>query len=262
MDNTRFLQYALKVIQVGIDPVIWVMGVYVLLRLIERRHVLSRLKDRVDKELGGYEPKNVKVSDRTLRADLHLNVNLVQEQRLKEEFDKESSVYIFYAQLISVFPLLGILGTVAGLMLNVSATDPDAMLASLDTALSSTLYGLFFAIALRIYDSHRFAPMIYLIESKFNDYESLYHNIQMEQAQREGTAPRTREKENSSYMKNPARFETVHDPDRPDWVTNELEDLLELEEPERPEYRSSAVSGNRGPSANSSRKIPNRRQQS
>ena len=260
MNKTRFLQYALKAIQVGIDPAIWILGIYVLLRLIERRHVLSRLKDRVDKELGGYQPQNVKVSDRTLRADLHLNVNLIQEQRLKEEFDKESSIYIFYAQLISVFPLLGILGTVAGLMLNVSATDPEAMLASLDTALSSTLYGLFFAIGLRIYDSHRFAPMIYLIESKFNDYESLYHNIQMEQAQRTESPSHTQEKKSGGHRNSTPRFETAPDPDRPDWMTYELEDPLELEELTNPANHSAPAASNYRTAGSTGRKIPNRRQ--
>ena len=185
MFSQHILTIALKTIQYSIDPFIMVLGVFCVIRMLMKYQALNNLHHEVERELGGYVPSDVKVADKTLSADYQLKINLLKERQLKELFDKESAQYIVLSQLTGIFPLLGILGTVAGLMLNVSAENAEQMMSSLNTALSSTLWGLFFAILLRTLDSYKLAPVVYLIESRFSDYETLYHNIQMEQASRE-----------------------------------------------------------------------------
>lgn len=200
MIRNQILRIILTGIQYAIDPFILVLGVFCVIRMFLKYQSLKSLHLRVEEELGGYVPSDVKVSDKTLSADYHLKINLLKERQLKELFDTESAQYIVLSQLTGVFPLLGILGTVAGLMLNVSAENTEQLMSSLNTALSSTLWGLFFAILLRTLDSYKLAPIVYLIESRFSDYETLYHNIQMEQATRE----------QSGFVKNRGRNTRPH----------------------------------------------------
>ena len=202
MFSQHILTIALKTIQYSIDPFIMVLGVFCVIRMLMKYQALNNLHHEVERELGGYVPSDVKVADKTLSADYQLKINLLKERQLKELFDKESAQYIVLSQLTGIFPLLGILGTVAGLMLNVSAENAEQMMSSLNTALSSTLWGLFFAILLRTLDSYKLAPVVYLIESRFSDYETLYHNIQMEQASREFM---NSGKNSTRYNKQPAK---------------------------------------------------------
>jgi biopolymer transport protein ExbB/TolQ len=71
---------------------------------------------------------------------------------------------------------MGILGTVAGLILNVRAQDLEAVFASLNTALSSTLLALFFAIVLKIFDSFGTSRIIFQIDTLFDDYDRRFRD--------------------------------------------------------------------------------------
>jgi len=74
-------------------------------------------------------------------------------------------------QLIPIFPLLGILGTVAGLMLETKAGDIPAMLGSLDVALVTTFWGLIFAILLKIIEAVFPSRVIYDVEVMLDDFD-------------------------------------------------------------------------------------------
>ena len=71
----------------------------------------------------------------------------------EKDFNSVCSWHNALAQLIPIFPLLGVLGTVYGLMQQVSAADIESMLNSLDVALGTTFVGLIFAIVLKAYDA-------------------------------------------------------------------------------------------------------------
>ena len=79
-------------------------------------------------------------------------IKLDNVRDLENEFNKLSSIHGAAAQAIPIFPMLGILGTVSGLMLQVQAKDIDMMLDSLDTALITTFWGLLVAIVLKVID--------------------------------------------------------------------------------------------------------------
>ncbi|MCR5177593.1 MAG: MotA/TolQ/ExbB proton channel family protein, partial [Lachnospiraceae bacterium] len=75
-----------------------------------------------------------------------------------------------------VLPLMGILGTVAGLITEVSAQDMEAIFNSLNTALSSTLIALIFAIINKIVDAASGSRLIFDIEVIFEDYDRRFRD--------------------------------------------------------------------------------------
>lgn len=77
-----------------------------------------------------------------------LSVN--EAMTLEKVRDSLEFWYTLYSNLIAVFPLLGLLGTVAALI-KISGT--ETMMDSLMTALSTTLFGVFFAIVFKVLDS-------------------------------------------------------------------------------------------------------------
>lgn len=97
-------------------------------------------------------------------------------RKYEKKFNKTCSRYNVYIQLIPIFPLLGILGTVAGLMLQVEAQNMDALMASLNLALESTLLGLFFAIILKAIVAFFPAKIIYDVEILLDDYDKKFNN--------------------------------------------------------------------------------------
>ena len=95
----------------------------------------------------------------------------VRELELK--FNKERSMHEVCAQLIPIFPLLGILGTVAGLIgKSGGAISQDA----LQLAMVSTFWGLVFSIILKFLDACFSARIISDMEIIFDNYEKKLNN--------------------------------------------------------------------------------------
>jgi len=92
-------------------------------------------------------------------------------RKYETEFNKKCALHHILAQLIPVFPLLGILGTVAGLMLEIQSQSIEAMMGSLDVALSTTLFGLIFAIILKLIEAMFPSRVIYEVEVLLDDFD-------------------------------------------------------------------------------------------
>ena len=92
-------------------------------------------------------------------------------RKYETEFNKKCSWHGVLIQFIPIFPLLGILGTVAGLMLQIQANDLEGMMASLDVALTTTLFGLIFAIALKLIEAVFPSRVIYDVEVMLEDFD-------------------------------------------------------------------------------------------
>ena len=92
---------------------------------------------------------------------------------VKNDYEKAGIVYHTCVSLISVFPLMGLFGTVIGLMPGLAAMNSDAGLemlySSLSTALSSTFWGLVAAIVLKLIDSVWVSKTISKLENKIAD---------------------------------------------------------------------------------------------
>jgi len=92
-------------------------------------------------------------------------------RRFETEFYKKCSWHGVLVQCIPVFPLLGILGTVAGLMLQMQANGMDAMMNSLNVALDTTYWGLIFAILLKVLEAVFPSRIIYDVEVLLDDFD-------------------------------------------------------------------------------------------
>ena len=162
-----------KVIDVIINPVIWVGAILVLAMLIVISRKLKELKNSIiialygSKKTAFINPKTLALKQRdtavSKREDLY---------PLRKEFNETCSKYLTWAQAIPIFPLLGILGTVAGLIAQVQAQDAAQIYASLDVALGTTFWGLVAAIILKVVEAWTVQKEINDIETIFNDYGS------------------------------------------------------------------------------------------
>ncbi len=84
-----------------------------------------------------------------------------------ESFNKIQLRYSMFEQFIPVFPLLGILGTVSGLIQQLG--DVEQMQAALATSMSTTFWGLIAAISLKIIDA--------LLVSKSVNKKAIYFDM-------------------------------------------------------------------------------------
>ncbi len=101
-------------------------------------------------------------------------------RELETAFNKACSWHEAFSQLIPLFPLFGILGTVAGLILRLNADEgTNAMFASLNLALKSTFVGLVFAIGLKFFDTIGPAKKINETEIILEDYNKKINNAVM-----------------------------------------------------------------------------------
>ena len=99
--------------------------------------------------------------------------------KVREKYNQNFSEYQSKAQLISILPLMGLLGTIVGLIPGLSAVqaqDFSVLYSALSTALYSTLFGLVFSIILKgIVSSH--SKTMSSIEDYFEDNERKYNQV-------------------------------------------------------------------------------------
>ena len=81
--------------------------------------------------------------------------------------------YVTCGQLTSLLPLLGILGTVAGLIVSSGTTDMSQMISGLGTAMWTTLCGLVASIGLKALDAVLLGRLVNLIDAKFNEADTI-----------------------------------------------------------------------------------------
>lgn len=166
-----------KVIDFIINPLIGAFGVLVLIELIVTANKLKDHTAEVANKLFAMKSQGVKQSR---QLDLRQRAMSVSKREdlyaLRKTFDELTGKYTTWAQMIPLFPLLGILGTVAGLLLQVAAADAAAIYDSLGLALSSTLYGLIAAIILKVVESTLVLRQINTLETMYADYELKYQD--------------------------------------------------------------------------------------
>ena len=93
----------------------------------------------------------------------------------EKSFHEVVSGYNVCTQFISIFPLLGILGTVAGMISQLGAKDINTMFDSLTIAMKSTFYGLIVTIILKIFATFS-AKLIEDTEIVLDDYDKKVDN--------------------------------------------------------------------------------------
>lgn len=156
-----------------ITPGIILFGVAILVLLLMNAIQLANRKARIDEAL---HLKNYKYRFDAERKEIEENEDTDAAitpdtiRKYETEFNQSCSGHDLLAQLIPIFPLLGILGTVAGLM-GMSMEDMAAFNASFGTALSSTFAGLIFSIVLKVADAFITTRIIAEVEVMLEDFE-------------------------------------------------------------------------------------------
>ena len=90
----------------------------------------------------------------------------------KEEYNKIRLLYNTFEQFVPIFPLLGILGTVAGLIQQLDHI--DQMRDALAVSMSTTFLGLICAVALKIVDAILVSKTVSAMEMFFDTFEQNY----------------------------------------------------------------------------------------
>lgn len=163
----------LQIIKDNINIVIILFGVVLLTSILINGSKLSSHKTRIDEAVTrrnrkwGINPEDGAVFD---IDDEDASITPDTIRQYEREFNKACAWHSVFSQLIPILPLMGIFGTVVGLMLESSATDLEGMMASMDIALSSTFWGLIFAIVLKFADAVFPSRIIDDVEVMLDDY--------------------------------------------------------------------------------------------
>lgn len=163
-----------------INPVIAVFGVGILIWLISISVRLKELGKKVDDQIQGNKGR---VYRDQITLELKQRETAIAKREnsypLRKGFDELCAEYLTAAQMIPLFPLLGILGTVAGLIAQVSTEDAGAIYGSLGLALSTTFWGLIASIVLKVVEAWLVQKEINNIETVFNDYDIKYQDAEV-----------------------------------------------------------------------------------
>lgn len=159
------------------DPFCWVimlLGLIVLILTAVNTNKISSNKTRIEellkrRNMKYHTNKTTGELEETEDTDAAVTPDTIREAEAK--FNAVCSWHTVLSQLIPIFPLMGCLGTVFGLMQQVSAEGIEEMLNSLDVALGTTLVGLFFAIILKAIDALFPSKMINDTEVMLNDFD-------------------------------------------------------------------------------------------
>lgn len=160
--------------------VILVFGIIDLVYLIKNALDLGKIYNKFDREI---KKTQIVYEERMNNATGQMSKYNSRKVwydigRLNENRDNYNDVYASYvatSQFVSVFPLLGILGTVSGLVFGGSLDDIETLYEGLSMALFTTFIGLICAIVLKIFDLLWAGKLISLIDSEFDDAESAIH---------------------------------------------------------------------------------------
>ena len=163
----------------GINIVICILigafGVAVLVKLLSSAGNLERLLERfneINKVSNSYDESIEGEGDIVTRgySENKIDRNLLEKTR--ESYYREYASYVVMSQLIALFPLLGIFGTVLGLIMG-DISDLDTMLGGLSMAMWTTLVGLVCSIILKAIDAVAVGKRVNLIDAEFEKADSV-----------------------------------------------------------------------------------------
>ncbi len=164
----------LALINNNINGFIVVLGVVILIALLWNGVILSSKKSRIEEALISKESKYFKdavTKELTEEKDEKQAATPDKIRLLSTQFNEACAVHDVIAQLIPIFPLLGILGTVAGLILQAQTNSPENLMKGLDLALYSTFLGIIFSIALKIVEAVYSSRIINSVDIMLDDFE-------------------------------------------------------------------------------------------
>ncbi len=177
------MEKILELISKGGKYFIILAGFALLLALFHNFSKLSNQKERIGEMLSRRNKlysKNKETQELEEEDDETSSITPDTIRNYENKFNELCSWHNAFSQLISVFPLLGVLGTVAGLMLNASAESSADMLSSLNVALETTFWGLISAIILKVFDTLCPSRTITDVEVMLDDFDKKMDLADME----------------------------------------------------------------------------------
>jgi len=160
------------------DPVsLWINGIIIVLAVIIVILICNIIRKLKENDLGLMSISNGKRMRREIEADATMRVisgtsiDPRDMNGLKKEFDQICVNFETVSQLIPIFPSLGILGTVAGLMLQIKAEGLQEMTDSIGLALSTTMLALLFTVFLKFVAAVSVSRRINELDVKYRDYD-------------------------------------------------------------------------------------------
>ena len=180
---------ALNIIMCG---VIIGAGIFFLYLMMENKKILVRVQLNLSsvavKEGRGVHSETVGEDGKLYVSHAEATVyDLAAIEDSRREFNTAYADYVRNGQLIALLPLLGILGTVLGLIVGSGAADITRLMSGLGTAMWTTFLGLFFSIGLKFYDAWSIGRLVNAIDADFAAKDAI---IQRQTIMREAAAVR------------------------------------------------------------------------
>ncbi len=165
-----------------VSVVIIILGVAVLAALLlcsMRFQAVLEAFDRIEVKQSSYEEKLDKKGNVDTTAALRVSFDRKKLEENREAYNKLYSRYVVASQLIGLFPLLGIFGTVLGLVTS-NLADIDSLVAGLGEALRTTFWGLVCAIILKAVDAVIPGKLVNDIDAKFDTVDGAIERLSLE----------------------------------------------------------------------------------
>ena len=161
------------------DVLIGLAGVYFLLRILIQNKGLKKLKKDVDSctKTVTEEVDRATFDGIETEAVIRKNTDFKAIDTLLKKYNELSAKLNADIQLISLFPMAGLLGTVWGLMSAMKDSANKLDLNSLSLALSTTLVGLICAMILKFIATKCSIKEMEIIENKLSEADRKYNQL-------------------------------------------------------------------------------------
>ena len=169
LSDNDLLNYVIVTLGI-VELVLWLISVGLLIRHYKHfRCITKATEDFIDTQKAGmleYTDLQIIVHKKKYR----------EFSDFRKKYQKSIIFYDIFSQLIQLFTLLGILGTVAGLYiaLNSNAVEGINIYEGVKFALSSTVFGLIGAVIFKFFDTIFTSPLVNYIDSGIEIYEKEY----------------------------------------------------------------------------------------
>lgn len=164
------------VLNVVTNPAIVLLAIAELFLLIKSGMLLSQFRKRIirlnSKKMVKPTTSKKDEGNLTTTVELELTQNWDEFDQFLEEYQTKGWWYSSFSLIIQIFTLLGILGTVAGLYIAMS--NGEDMYKGVEMALSTTIFGIMFAVIYKVADIFIVAYFINFIEDGISRYEKIY----------------------------------------------------------------------------------------
>ena len=139
---------------------------------------------RIEVRKSIYEEKLDKKGNVDTTAAVKVSYDRKKLEETRAFYNRIYSRYTVASQLISLFPLLGIFGTVLGLVTS-NLADIDSLVAGLSEALRTTFWGLVWAIILKAADAVVPGKLVTDIDAQFDTVDSAIERLSLENIMKE-----------------------------------------------------------------------------